>query len=115
MEEPNDMQKGIYKFLEVQQSRDMLNEKAQQYHRKFKASFDKKTKEGNFQPRDLFLRWDARREDKSNHGKFDHIWFGNLYVARFLNNNIFVLNNPNDDDLVGGPVNWCFLKHPFVY
>jgi hypothetical protein len=115
VEEPNDVQRRIFQLIEMQQNREMLNEKSQTYQNKVKEIFDKKTKEDSFQPWDLFLRWDSRRKDKSKHGKFDHIWFGPFRVARDLNKNTFILYNLDDDELVGGPVNGHFLNHFLVY
>jgi hypothetical protein len=43
------------------------------YQNKVKGTFDKKTKKDIFQEGDLVLRWDARREDKSKHGKFENL------------------------------------------
>jgi len=41
-----------------------------------KIMFDKKEKQDTFQIRDLVLKWDARREEKSKHDKFDNLWIG---------------------------------------
>jgi hypothetical protein len=40
-----------------------------------KALFDRKAKDKEFLPRDLVLKWDARKEDSAKHGIFDHIWY----------------------------------------
>ena len=40
-----------------------------------KSIFDKRTKKDDFKPGDLVLRWDARKEDKRKHGKFNNLWF----------------------------------------
>ena len=37
---------------------------------------------------DMVLRWDARKEKKGKHGKFDNLWFGPFIVSNFLENNI---------------------------
>jgi hypothetical protein len=50
--------------------------KSQTHREKMKEMFDKRTKERNFMTRDLVLKWDARREAKGNHGKFDNLWLG---------------------------------------
>jgi hypothetical protein len=38
-----------------------------------KEIFEKRTKERNFMTGDLVLKWDARREAKGKHGKFDNL------------------------------------------
>jgi hypothetical protein len=38
-----------------------------------KALFDQKTKDREFLPNDLVLKWDVRKEESGKHGKFDHI------------------------------------------
>ena len=87
-----------------------MNEESKAYQSKVKATFDKKTKKCNFKAGDLVLRWDARREDKFKHGKFDILWFGPFKIAKVLNNNTFLLYNLDDSEILGGPVNGWFLK-----
>jgi hypothetical protein len=43
LEEPNDIQRRIFQIIEVQQKREMLNEKSKTHQRKVKEVFDKKT------------------------------------------------------------------------
>jgi hypothetical protein len=57
------------------------------------------------------LRWDARRDEKSKHGKFDNLWFDSFKVVKVLDNKTFVLHNLDDIAIFGGRVNGCFLKH----
>jgi hypothetical protein len=64
LEEPNDIQRRIFKIVDVQQRREILNEKYEAYRSKVKTTFDKKTKRDNLKTGDLVLRWDARREEK---------------------------------------------------
>lgn len=54
---------------------------------------------------DLVLRWDARREEKGKHGKFDHMWFGPFKIVEVLENNTFVLQNLDNEELLGGLIN----------
>ena len=75
-----------------------------------KTLFDCKTKDREFLPGDLVLRWDARKEDSAKHGKFDHIWFGPFRVATFEGKNSFLLENL-DGKVFNAPVNMCYLKH----
>jgi hypothetical protein len=73
-----------------------LNEDSEAFESKVKETLDKKTKKDSFKARDLVLRWDARREDKFKHGKFDNLWFGPFKIAKVLNKNTFHLHNLND-------------------
>jgi hypothetical protein len=41
-----------------------------------KQLFDKRAKEQTFQPDDLVLKWDKKREEPGKHGKFDSLWCG---------------------------------------
>ena len=59
----------------------------------------------------MILRWDARRDDKGKHGKFENLWFGPFRIPNFLDNNTFVLKNIYDENLSGGIINGHFLKH----
>jgi hypothetical protein len=102
LEEPNDIQRRIFQIIEVQQRREMLNEKYEAYQSKVKTTFDKKTKKDIFKTGDLVLRWDARREEKPKHGKFDNLWFGPFKIAKIMNNNTFVLQNLSS----GSPPSW---------
>ena len=97
-------------LIEVQQSREILIEKARSYKIKMKVLFDKKDKENEFKVNDMVLRWDVRREVKGKHGKFDHLCFGPFIISEVLNNSTFLLNNLNSDKIFGAPVNGHFLK-----
>ena len=101
-------------MIEVQQVREKMDHKVVIHQRKVKATFDKKTKKDIFKEGDLVLRWDARREDKAKHGKFDNLWYGPFKVVRVMNNNTFLLHNLDDSYILGGPVNGRFLKHHFL-
>jgi hypothetical protein len=70
-----------------------VNQKVVAHQRKFKATFDKGTKKYIFNDGYLVLRWDARREDKAKHGKFDNLWYGPFRIAKVMDNNIFLLHN----------------------
>ena len=65
---------------------------------------DRKIKDNTFLNGDMFLRWDARKEQKGNHGKFDNLWFGPFIVSKILENNTFVLQNLDGEELFN-PVN----------
>ena len=72
-------------------------------------TFDGRVKEEMFQINDLFLKWDARIEDKNVnliiYSKCPYI------IAAYKGDNCFILQNQNGAELKGGPVNGRFLKH----
>ena len=47
----------------------------------------------------MVLRWDARKEQKGKHGKFDNLWFGPFLVSIVLENNTFVLQSLEGEEL----------------
>ena len=113
-EEPNDMQGRIYAMIELQQNREKVEEKAQLYRLKIKERFDRKIKYNTFTIGDMVLRWDARKEKKGKHGQFDNLWFGPFLVSKFLENNTFVLQTLEGEEL-SSPVNGRFLKHFYSF
>jgi hypothetical protein len=113
LEDPNDIQRRIFQITEVRQNRERLNQEAIIYQNKVKATFDRKSKKDIFQEGYIVLRWDAMREDKSKHGKSDHLWYGPFKIAKVMNNNTFLLHNLDDCEILGGPMNGGFLKHYF--
>jgi hypothetical protein len=75
-----------------------------------KALLDHKAKDREFLTGDLVLKWDARREDSTKHGKFDHIWYGPFKVTTSKGKNSFLLENL-DSKILNAPINECYLKH----
>ena len=75
-----------------------------------KALFDHKAKDKYFLPGDLVLRWDARREEATKHGKFDHLWYGPFRVSDLEGKNYFLLENI-DGEVLNAPVNGQYMKH----
>ena len=109
-EEPNPLTRRINQLIEVQQHRDVIDEKLQRYQDNMKLLFDRKAKNRDFLPGDLVLRWDARKEDSGKNGKFDHIWYGPFKISSSEGNNSFLLENI-DGKILNAPVNARFLKH----
>jgi hypothetical protein len=91
-----------------------VNQKVVAHQRKFKATFDKATKKYVFNEGDFVLRWDARREDKEKHGKFDNLWYGPFRIAKVMDSNTFLLHNLDNTETFGGLVNGRFLKNYFL-
>jgi hypothetical protein len=70
----------------------------------------KKSKDREFLPGDLVLKWEARKEDAGKHGKFDHLWFGPFKIAVAEGKNSFSLENLNGE-ILDAPINGRYLKH----
>jgi hypothetical protein len=108
---PNDSQRRINQMIHLLQSREEVFIKTQVIQENIKKIFDKQTKEDDFELGDLVLRWDAINEDKGKHGKFDSLWRGPYMIQDFRGNNVFLLNNADGTNLLGGPINGKMLKH----
>ena len=89
----------------MQQIRDQVVDKAQNFWDKVKKSFDRKAKPNDFQQDDLVLKWNAWHEDKGKNGKFEHLWKGPYQIAENRGNNSYVLQEANGDSFPGGPIN----------
>ena len=74
------------------------------YRLKIKNRFDRNIKENTFSVGDMVLRWDARKEQKGKHGVFDNLWFGPFLVSKVLENNNFILQSLEGEEL-SSPVN----------
>ena len=75
-----------------------------------KALFDKKSKDREFLPGDLVLKWEARKENAGKHRKFYHLWFGPFKIAIVEGINSFSLKNINGD-ILDAHINGRYLKH----
>lgn len=81
-DETNDMVRRMNNLFELQQIREQLVEKSTVHQKKIKEVFDMKEKVDNFQVGDWVLKWDALKEKKGNHGKFDSLWTGLFVIAQ---------------------------------
>eukprot|EP00253_Pinus_taeda_P002696 PITA_02696 len=108
--EENDMAKRISDLAEVHQIRDQLIEKSAAHQKRIKEAFGRKAKMDNFQIGDLVLKWDALKEKKGNHGKFDALWTGPFVIAQVQGNNTFMLQSMEGETILDVPVNGRFLK-----
>lgn len=68
----------------------------------------------NFQVGDWVLKWDALKEKKGNHGKFDSLWTDPFVITQIQQNNTFILQSLEGEGVFGGPVNGKFLKLYFI-
>ena len=110
-EEPDDIRRRMFQIVQLQQEREAIKDIAEKHQKRMKDSFDKRVKKDLFTVGDLVLRWDARKDEKGKHGKFDNLWIGPFSIMKILGNNTFVLQNLRGEEIMG-PVNGRFLK-PF--
>lgn len=87
-EEPDDFSRRINQIIELNEDRDEVHYKLNKYQIKMKSLFDKKASERDFRQGDLVLRWNARREDKMKHGKFDNLWLRPFSIAEVKGNTL---------------------------
>jgi hypothetical protein len=111
--EPNDLTRRIHNLVELQQDREQLLEKTELHQEKMKEVFDRKVKANTFKAGELVLKWDATRQEKGKHGKFDALWAGPFVITTVQQNNTFVLQNLAGEEVAGGPFNRRFLKPYF--
>jgi hypothetical protein len=98
----------------VQQTWEQLVDKAHDHQLKIKKTFDKKVNKEDFQLGDLVLKWDAPKQDKGKHSKFEALWIGPFKISEVFSNNTFKLQNMEDEEFFGGLVNGHFLKKYFA-
>ena len=68
-------------LVELQQIREQFIGKLEVHQQRIKGMFGKREKVDNFQVGDWVLKWDAVRQDKGKHGKFDSLWIGPFLIA----------------------------------
>ena len=78
-------------MVELQKIREQVIGKSEAHQQRVKGMFDKREKVDNFQVGDCVLKWDAVRQYKGKHGKFDSLWIGLVVIAQVHKNNTFKL------------------------
>eukprot|EP00253_Pinus_taeda_P021068 PITA_21068 len=109
--EPNNMQRRINQTIHLQQTREEVFNRAQGLQEKLKKMFDKRTKAEDFWVGRKVLRWDARREDKGKHAKFDFLWKGLYVISVVQGHNTYFLKSLDNSTAEEGPINGQMLKH----
>ena len=59
---------------------------------------------------DLVLKWDAPKQEKIKHDKFEALWVGPFKISEVFSNNTYRLQDLKDQEVFNGPVNGNFLK-----
>jgi len=99
------MARRISDLVEVHQIREQLIGKSAAHQKRIKEAFDRKVKTDNFQVGDSVFKWDALKEKKGNHGKFNALWIGPFINAQLQGNNTFMLQSMEGEMVFDGPVN----------
>ena len=108
------MIRRIHQLVEVQQAREQVMIRIQDHQQRIKQVFDKKAKKEEFQIGDLVLKWDAPKQDKGKHGKFEALWIGPFKISEAFSNNTYRLRDLEGEEVFGSLVNGHFLKKCFV-
>eukprot|EP00253_Pinus_taeda_P029852 PITA_29852 len=103
--EEEDMAKRISDLVKVHQIRDHLVEKSTTHQKRIKEAFNRKEKINSFQVGDLVLKWDALKENKGSHGKFDSLWTRPFVITQIQGNNTFMLQSVEGETVFYGPIN----------
>jgi hypothetical protein len=112
--EPDHMVRRIHQMVEVQQIREQVMDAAHSHQQKVKQAFDRKVRKKEFEIGDLVLKWDAPRQDKGKHSKFDALWIGPFKISEVFSNNTYRLQDLEGEEVFNSPVNGHFLKKCFV-
>jgi hypothetical protein len=112
--EPNHVVRRIHQMVEVQQIREQVMDRACNHQQKIKQAFDRKNRKKEFKQGDLVLKWDAPRQDRGKHKKFDALWLGPFNILEACSNNTYRLQDLEGEEFFNGPVNGHFLKKCFL-
>jgi ribonuclease HI len=112
--EPDHMIRRIHQIVEAQQIREQVRDAAYSHQQKIKQAFDRKVRKKEFEIGDLVFKWDAPRQDKGKHNKFDALWIGPFKISEVLSNNTYGLQDLEGEEVFNSPVNGHFLKKCFI-
>jgi hypothetical protein len=102
------MIRRIHQLVEVQQTREQVMDRAHDHQQRIKQAFDRKARKEDFQLGDLVLKWDAPRQDRGKHNKFEALWIGPFKISEVIPNNTYRLQDLEGEEIFGGPVNGHF-------
>jgi hypothetical protein len=60
------------------------------------------------------LKWDAPKQEKGKHSKFEALWIGPFKISEDFSNNTYRLRDLKGEKVFGSPVNGHFLKKFFI-
>jgi hypothetical protein len=59
-------------------------DRAHDRQQRIKQAFDRKNSKEDFQLGDLVLKWDAPKQDRGKHNKFEALWIGPSKSLRYI-------------------------------
>jgi hypothetical protein len=59
------------------------------------------------------LKWDAPKQEKGKHSKFEAFWIGPFKIYEVFSNNTYKFQNLEDSEVFGDPINGHFSKKYF--
>jgi hypothetical protein len=71
----------------------------QDHQQRIKRVFDKKANKEEFQIGDLVLKWDAPKQDKGKHDKFEALWIGPFRISEVFSNNTYSLQDLEGEEV----------------
>ena len=102
-------QNRIDQIIELDENRRKALDQSIKNQEKIKKTFDKSSRQRDFQAGDTVLLWHKRTEKSGSHGKFDSLWAGPYIIQDVAAKNSFVLSRL-DDEKLPLPVNGQLLK-----
>jgi hypothetical protein len=102
-------QNRIDQIIELDENRRKALDQSIKNQEKIKRTFDKSSRQRDFEAGDTVLLWDKQREKPGSHGKFDSLWAGPYIIQDVAANNSFVLSRL-DGEKLPLPVNGKLLK-----
>jgi hypothetical protein len=102
-------QNRIDQIIELDESRRKAFDQSIINQEKVKKTFDKSSRQSDFQTGDIVLLWDKRKENPRSHGKFDSLWAGPYIIQDVVGKNSFFLGRLDGEKLTL-PVNGQRLK-----
>jgi hypothetical protein len=105
-------QNRIDQIIELDENRRKALDQSIKNQEKIKRTFDKSSRQRDFEAGDIVLLWDKQREKPGSHGKFDSLWAGPYIIQDVATNNSFVLSRL-DGEKLPLPVNGQLLKRFF--
>jgi hypothetical protein len=84
------------------------------HQQKIKQDFDRKVRKKEFEIGDLVFKWDAPRQDKGKHSKFDALWIDPFKISEVFSNNTYGLQDLEGEEVFNSAVNGHFLKKCFI-
>ena len=105
----NAVQNMLNQLIELDENRRKAFDHSLKSQDKVKKTFDKFSRQRDFQVGDTILLWDKKKEKTGKNGKFDSLWTGPYLIHSIAGTNNFNLSHL-DGEVLPLPVNGQLLK-----